>query len=113
MGQYPSLLTITSFFSIMLLMIIRPREGVVLVKLAASNYGDIPMPEKSYDSITNGVIVATNPKDTESDFQVGDSGFWRLYKDDCRVTGDNDEKLALINITDILGTADGTTNTKD
>lgn len=85
---------------------IEPQTGRVLVELATSNYGDIPMPEKSYDSITSGKIITVNTEDIVAGFQVdwvGRTGYWRLYKDDCRVEGPNGEKLALIEVNDVMG----------
>ena len=73
---------------------ITPQPGVVLVSLAASNYGNqVYLPEKSYDSITSGTILAINPEDKVT-FKVGDTEYHRLYKDDCRVKGDNGEKTS-------------------
>jgi hypothetical protein len=86
-------------------MIIEPSDGVVLVELAASNYGDFQLPEKSYDSISYGVIVAISPVPGLAKDWIGRTAYWRMYKDDCRLTDDNDRKLALIEIKDILGTS--------
>lgn len=87
---------------------IEPRTGAVLVELAASNYGAIPLPEKSYDSITSGKIIAVSDEVSIPPLKemIGKTGYWRLYKDDCRVEGPNGEKQALIEIKDILGLSD-------
>lgn len=87
--------------------VIEPEEGRVLVRLDTSEYGAIPVPEKTYDSVTSGVILSVNEKDKEKyDYLVGRKGYWKLYRDDLRVavlpTG---EKLALILINDIDGTS--------
>lgn len=80
---------------------IEPNIGVVLVKLAAGNFGGLPIPDK-YDSITSGTIIAIAEKDNHT-FKIGDIEFHRLFKDDCRIDGPNDEKFALIEVKDILG----------
>lgn len=86
---------------------ITPQAGVVLVALSASNYGAVPLTEKTtFDSITSGTIIAISPLDEKDlTFKVGDMGYWRQYKDDARVKGDKGEKQALIEIKDILGTS--------
>jgi len=88
--------------------VIEPQEGRVLVRLETSEYGAIPVPEKTYDSVTSGTILSVNEKDKDSyGYLVGKIGYWKLYKDDLRVgvlpTG---EKLALILINDIDGTSE-------
>ena len=87
--------------------VIEPEQGRVLVKLGTSKYGDVPVPEKSYDTVNEGEIVAVNPDDEELYSRlVGRTAFFRDYKDELRVgelpTG---EKLALILINDIEGTS--------
>jgi len=86
---------------------IKPALGIVLVELPNSNYGSVPFPEKSYDSVTYGTIVAVHPDDDQS--LLGKTEYHRLFKDDCRVKGDNGEKQALIEIADIMGTSDANT----
>lgn len=87
--------------------VITPEQGRVLVKLDTSEYGEVPVPEKTYDSVTSGTILAINENDVDYQYLVGRKGYWRLYKDDLRVaklpTG---EKLALILIKDIDGTSE-------
>lgn len=80
----------------------------MLVRLDTSEFGAIPVPEKTYDSVTKGIILSVNSKDeNEYGYLVGKRGYWRLYKDELRVgelpTG---EKLALILINDIEGTSE-------
>lgn len=86
--------------------VIEPEQGRVLVKLAVSEYGAIPVPEKTYDSVTSGLIISINPKDSDYSYLLGRKGYWRLYKDELRVgTLPTGEKLALILISDIDGTS--------
>lgn len=75
--------------------------GTVLCR-AESEFDNIPVPEKDYDSMTWGTILAVNKND-EADygFLVGRQAHWRKFKDDCRV-GKND---VLIEIKDILGSS--------
>lgn len=85
--------------------VIEPTKGRVLVKLGASNYGDIPVPPKDYDSITYGLIIKVNELDKE---QCGEwlnkIGYWRQYKDDMKVeVTEGGESLALIDINDVMG----------
>lgn len=87
-------------------MTIEPNKGVVLVELSASNYGNVPLAQKKFDSITSGIIIAFNKDDA---FEYSDwlnrTGHWREYKDDARVKGPSGEKCAFIEIKDILGTS--------
>lgn len=92
-------------------MIISPSAGVVLVELAPSNYGNFRLPEKTYDSITSGTVIAVPSDDEEHQAWVGRTAYWRAYKDDCRVPAEDGRKLALIEIKDILGTAYVSTDT--
>lgn len=82
-------------------------KGRVLVKLGTSEYGDIPVPPKDYDSITYGEIVGVCPEEkAEYGYLVGRTGHWRRYLDDMRVAViDGGESLALIDIKDIMGTS--------
>lgn len=92
-------------------MTIQPTSGVVLVELAASNFGElIPLPEKNFDSITHGTILAVGSPQDFADW-VGCTAFWRQYKDDCRVDDGSGRKLALIEAKDILGVTDASTDT--
>jgi len=87
--------------------VITPEQGRVLVKLDTSEYGEVPVPEKTYDSVTSGTILAINESDTDHQYLVGRRGYWRLYKDELRVAKlDTGEKLALILINDIEGTSE-------
>lgn len=87
--------------------VIEPAKGRVLVKLGASNYGDIPVPPKDYDSITYGLIVRVNEQDKEEyGAWVNKIGYWRQFKDDMRVeVSEGGESLALVDINDIMGTS--------
>lgn len=90
---------------------IEPMPGTVLVELAVSDYGDIPLEQKAYDSVTMGKILGVHPDDKEKwGYLVGRTGFWSKFKDDSRVLG-VDKKLSLIEIKDIKGTAYEHTNT--
>jgi co-chaperonin GroES (HSP10) len=83
-------------------MIIEPMRGTVLVELGTSEWGDIPVPEKSHDSLTWGKVVAVNEDDKEAyGFLQNRNAHWRKYKDDARV----DNNYAFIEIKDILGTS--------
>lgn len=89
-------------------MIIEPNEGVVLVELPTSEWGNIPVPEKPHDSLTGGMIIAINPADSEKfGHWNGRMAHWRKYKDDARIK----KNLALIEIKDILGTSYESTET--
>lgn len=89
--------------------VIEPVSGRILVKLGVSEYGDIPVPEKTYDSITYGEILKVHPDDN-IDSWVGMTGHWRLYMDDLRVaTLPTGEKLALI----LLDKVDGISHDDD
>lgn len=77
--------------------VIEPAVGTVLVRLSK---GSIPTPEKSYDSVTNGEIIAVNPSDEQNAYLIGRTGYWAQFKDEVRV-GDN---MAFILVTDIRGT---------
>lgn len=80
----------------------------MLVRLETSEYGAIPVPEKTYDSVTSGIILSVNSnEESEYGYLIGRKGYWKLYKDDLRVgTLPSGEKLALIQINDIEGTSE-------
>lgn len=80
---------------------IEPADGVVLVKLSTSEFGDIPVPEKAHDSMTHGIIVAVSRDNSILQEHIGKLAFWRKFKDDARIPGK--EKLVLIEVKDILG----------
>jgi len=83
---------------------IEPMAGTVLVKLATSEFGDIPVPEKQHDSMTWGQVLLVNKFDHEIyGFLEGRMAYWRKYKDDARIPGK--DKLVFIEIKDILGTS--------
>ena len=84
--------------------VIEPAKGRVLVKLGASDYGDIPVPPKDFDSSSYGVIVKVNPED-EHDYGhwVGRVGYWKKFKDDLRLP--EEDKLVLMPINDVDGTS--------
>ena len=85
---------------------IKPFPGVVLVELDASNYGNIPMPEKSYDSITEGTVIAVAEKDEEEwGYLVGHKVHYPKFKDDCPVKNPENRKLNLIPLKDIYGSS--------
>lgn len=82
---------------------IEPMPGTVLVQLAESEYGNIPVPVKSHDSLTWGQVVSVNEDDVIAcGFLRGRVAYWRKYKDDARIPN---TKLALIEIKDILGSS--------
>jgi hypothetical protein len=87
--------------------VIVPVKGRILVQLGASEWGDIPVPEKTFDSVTNGVVIKVHPDDEkEYGDWVGEQAYWKLYKDDLRVaTLPDGGKLAIILISDIDGTS--------
>lgn len=78
-----------------------PLDGVVLVELGSSPFGNIPVPEKKYDSRTEGVIVAL-PVEKVGELQIGLKVFWEEYKDTVRAKQD-DKEYAFIKIEDIRG----------
>lgn len=78
-------------------------KGTVLAKLSASEYGDIPVPEKDYDSITWGTVVELNKDDADYDYLLGRQIYYRRFKDDARIAFD--KTLVLIEIKDILGSS--------
>ena len=85
--------------------VIEPTKGRVLVKLGVSEYGDIPVPPKDYDSITWGLIIKLNSEDEKQySSWVGKYGHWKKYMDDLRI-GEmaGKETLALIEISKIDG----------
>lgn len=90
--------------------IIEPADGVVLAKLSTSEFGDIPIPEKAHDSMTYGVIVKV-PKGAGMENRIGQTAFWRKYKDDARIPGK--DKLVLIEQKDILGYAHSDTDSSN
>lgn len=77
---------------------IEPAEGVVLVELI-KEFGDIPTPEKSHDSLTSGKIVSVNKADEDYNSRIGQIAHWRKYVDDARLPGN----LCFIDIKDIKG----------
>jgi hypothetical protein len=84
---------------------IEPTKGRILVKLEASKYGAVPVPEKTYDTVNSGEVVKVHPYDNCKEW-VGKTVFFHDYMDALRIavlpTG---EKLALIKIENIEGTA--------
>ena len=85
--------------------VIEPTKGRVLVKLGVSEYGDIPVPPKDYDSITWGLIVKLHPDDVkEYGHWVNKFGHWRKFMDDMRVDfSSGSENFALVDIDKIMG----------
>jgi hypothetical protein len=80
-----------------------PQPGVALVKLPVSDYGAIPVPERSHDSLTWGTVISLHEDDKKYEYLIGRTAYWRKYKDDARVKGD--DKLVFIEINDILGSS--------
>lgn len=91
---------------ILMRMIVEPSVGIVLVRLANSNFGTVSTVEKKFDSITRGEIIKVSKDDeTEFGYLVGRVGHWREYKDDARVKLPDGTNGAFIDIADILGTS--------
>jgi hypothetical protein len=86
---------------------IEPTKGSVLVSLPPSDYGDVVLTEKAYDSVTNGEILSVAKEDEEKiGHWVGRIGYWHKFRDDARITGTADtRKMALVEVKDILGTS--------
>ncbi len=87
--------------------VIEPTKGRILVKLDASKYGNVPVPEKTYDTVNSGEVVKIHPDDLK-EYQdwIGKAVFFRDYMDDLRVAVLADgEKLALIKIDNVEGTS--------
>lgn len=84
-----------------------PTKGRVLVKLGASDFGDIPVPPKDYDSSTYGLIIKVNPEDEEEYGKwIGRIGYWKKFKDDLKISDEiGGEKLAVILIDDVDNTS--------
>lgn len=88
--------------------------GTALVSLGASNFGDVPVPEKSHDTITWGTIIKLNKEDEKQyGYLLNREGYWRAYKDDAKIDPHvGQKKLCLIDIKDILGSSyEDTTST--
>jgi hypothetical protein len=84
---------------VILLTMIQPEVGTALVELSKSS---IPTPEKSYDSVMSGRIIALHPEDMKlKSYLLHRIGYWRQFKDDLRVSNNQ----ALIEIKDILGSS--------
>lgn len=85
--------------------VVEPTKGRILVKLGVSEYGDIPVPPKDYDSITWGLIVKVHPDDEkEYGKWVGKFGHWKKFMDDLRIDSVvGNETLALIPIDKVDG----------
>lgn len=81
---------------------IEPEEGVVLVLLPESEWGELPVVRKEHDSLTWGLVVAVNPGQPNKAYLLGRNAYWRKYKDDARFG-----KYALIDIKDIMGVSIG------
>lgn len=91
-------------------MAIIPQPGRILVKLPVSEFGHIPVTPKPHDSLTHGVGLALDESDVEQyGHFIGRTLFWRLYKDDARIT----KELCLIDLTDIMGYDDASTGSPD
>jgi hypothetical protein len=76
-----------------------PEPGIALVELI-QRYGGIKAPEKSYDSLMSGIILALNEVDADKKYMIDRIGHWRQFKDDLRLT----DGLALIELKDIFCT---------
>jgi hypothetical protein len=80
--------------------VVAPEPGVAVVQLPTSEYGDVPVLTKAHDSLTYGMLLAVNEADQKNKgYLVGRTVYFRKYKDDARLTGNQ----ALIEIKDILG----------
>lgn len=83
-------------------MITEPTKGNILVELSASEWGDIPVPEKSHDSLTYGKVISVSKSEVEkNDWLVGRTAYWRKYRDDARIG----ENMCFIEVKDIMGTS--------
>lgn len=86
---------------------IEPEVGILLIQLASSKYGAISTDKKNYkDEPTFGKVIAVNPDDETNKRFMGRTVYYRQFKDDCR-TGD--DKLALIEVKDVMGSSDAST----
>ena len=85
-----------------------PEPGNALVNLVPT-YGDVPVPPKSYDSLTAGEILAVHPNDKDKQYLVGRIGHWAQFKDDVRLEGN----IAFVPLKDILGSSYADTANRD
>lgn len=91
-------------------MVIEPQPEVLLIELAASNHGDLPIGEQ-YNEITQGVVIKINPEDKEFHGKLlNRTVYFRQFKGDCQIFHDK-KKLALIELKDILGSSYAPENT--
>jgi hypothetical protein len=74
-----------------------PEPGIALVKLIP-RYSGIKAPEKSYDSIMEGTIIAINDANKDKNYMIGRVGHWRQFKDDLRLA----DNYAAIELKDIF-----------
>lgn len=82
-------------------MIIEPNQGVLLVKLPASEFGNIPVPDKAYASTTYGEVLYVHHTDkTKHGYLVGRTAYWDKFKDIKIPTTDN---LAFVKVEDVMG----------
>lgn len=94
-----------------------PINASVLVELSKSPYGDIPVPDKKYDSRTEGKVIAISdtlqeknrlanalpaPHNQSWDHLIGKTVYWEEYKDGIRAE-DGDKTYAFIKFEDIRG----------
>ena len=92
-------------------LVIEPMPDSVLVELNGT-FGNVPVGEK-YDTVPSGKIIAVNKEDGEKyGHLVGDTGYWNLFKDDCRIIGTK-PILAFIETKHILGTSHVDDTAKD
>lgn len=83
-----------------------PLNDCVLVALDSSPYKMVAATEGKYDSRTSGTIVAVDEySEIIPDDIMNRTGYWREYKDDCRIKID-DKLYALVEYKDILGVSD-------
>jgi hypothetical protein len=81
----------------------KPQPGWALVSIAASEWGDIPTPQKTYDSVTSGEILEIHPSDQpEYGDLVGHVGHWAKFKDDIRFG-----TFSFVKLSDIAGISYG------
>ena len=95
----------------------KPQPGIALVKLIP-RYSGIQAPEKKWDSITQGEIIAVGDDHDATymgidaiymgipilkyEYLVGKIGYWEEFKDSVRLQ----DNYAFIKISDIVGTSD-------
>ena len=77
-----------------------PLNDTVLVEIVGSQYGNVAIPDKKYDSRTSCTVLQVGNE--ELDFLIGHEAFWRMFKDDAQFK-DGNKTFAFIDASDILG----------